>query len=491
MKSLDFNSIPANDFNESFNYKVNRFICRLCAKSAEGQSKSIPELNSTLHKCLPTIRLDTTDNLPDKICADCIRKLVQFSLFIDRIASVQKDLFGIDETDGSNDCLKESATKPIIIKQEPIANIKQEIFEYHKSTKHHAEDIHPYNGSGQDYYADADADAYCEFCDVYFINNVELKNHIVDFHSDKPCNPQEVANNCEIMEIITLENATFIDLDENCVEEGTIPEATVPQLQHVLKVEKTTDMDQRDILIQTISVDHSYARKSCSIDSSENNSIVRDLKQEEVNVQENSLTQTTQSEQMDEPAGEPIDYMESVEPYCEIVEYEHPIEKCPKCIDIFENRMLLNEHMQTVHIPKTKICPICTAHCGTICHYFIHRRKYHNWKKPRRVKRKLHFKCSDCCKMFMSKFAFENHSKYFCAKLRFECSICHLEFSSGMSMLIHKRICKILMARSETIGSQGKIIKKLKTHSNRMDINTSVIQRQKVCLPDRQLKSVS
>ncbi len=224
MKSLDFNSIPANDFSEN-HYKAKRIVCRLCARSGTaGQSKSILELNSTLVKCLPMIRLTTFEHLPNEVCGDCIKKLVQYSLFIDRVVSVQKEFFGIsgaDEADGGglafNECSKESTTKPILIKQEPIVNIKQEIFEFNKSTARNEDDYHPLNG--QDYYTDAESDAYCEFCDVYFINNVELKNHIVDFHSDNPCNPRDRANNCEIMEIITLENAAFIDLDEhNCVD---------------------------------------------------------------------------------------------------------------------------------------------------------------------------------------------------------------------------------------------------------------------------------
>lgn len=483
MKSLDFNSIPANDFNES-HYKVKRIICRLCARGgAEGQSKSILELNSTLVKCLPSIRLNTMDNLPNEICGDCIKKLVQYSLFIDRVASVQKDLFGINAKDPDlrdlafNDCLKESTTKPLIIKQEPIANIKQEIFEFNKSTRSSAEDVFPYNASGQDYYADAESDAYCEFCDVYFINNVELKNHIVDCHTDNPCNPRERANNCEIMEIITLENAAFIDLDENCVEETTIP-----QLERVLKVEKTTDTDQRDVLIQTISVEHNYAKTFCSVDVTENSSIVRNLKQEEMHVQVKSSIQTKQIELLEQPtelATEPLEIeVESFEPtHIEIVETEYSVEKCTKCVDVFESRSLLNQHMQTVHALKTKICPICTAHCRTIYHYFIHRSKYHNWSRPRlprRAKRKFYYKCGGCAKMFMSKFAFDNHNKYSCASLRFNCSICHLEFSSGMSMLIHQRICKVLMAKLETtVESHVNVNKRLKVHANRKEINSS------------------
>lgn len=457
MKSLDFNSIPANDFNES-RYKVKKIICRLCARGgAEGQSKSILELNSTLIKCLPTICLKTMENLPNEICGDCIKKLVQFSLFIDRVVSVQKDLFGINskETDENfifNDCLKESATKPLIIKQEPVVNIKQEIFEFNKSTRH-AEDCFPYNTIGQDYYADAESDAYCEFCDVYFINNVELKNHIVNCHSD---NPRERANNCEIMEIITLENAAFIDLDENCVEEAPVP------LGRVLKVEKTTDIDQLEVLIQTISTEHNYALRS--MDSTENGSIVRNLKQEEMHVQVKSFTQTTKP--LQQPVEPPETFeTESVEPtYNEVVEPDETTVKCTKSNDLFESQHLPNEHTQSVY-PKTKICPICTAHCKTIYHYFIHRSKYHNWSKPRRPKQKPRFKCMECSKMFMSKFAFDNHIKYSCASLRFKCSICQLDFSSGMSMLIHKRICKILMAKVETVDNITKVNKRVKIHN--------------------------
>lgn len=497
MKSLDFNSIPANDFNES-HYKSKRIICRLCARGGtEGQSKSILELNSTLVKCLPTIRLNTLENLPNEVCGDCIKKLVQFSIFIDRVVSVQQDLFGIrpdDAADGVralSDCLKESTTKPIIIKQEPIANIKQEIFEFNKSTRSTAEEFLPFSAGGHDDYADAGSDAYCEFCDIFFINNIELKNHIVDFHSDNPCNPRERANNCEIMEIITLENAAFIDLDENCVEETAIP--SIPQLERRnVKVEKTIDTDPYDVLMQTISIEHNYARTLNFIDVIENGPIVRNLKQEEMKVQIKSMTLTKPFEQQAaEPATQSIDETESMEPMqiTEVMETEHVMEKCPKCCDVFENQTLLNEHLHTMHGPKTKICPICTAHCRTVYHYFIHRSKYHNWSKPRRPKRKLHYKCGGCSKMFLSKSAFDNHNKYLCASLRFKCSICRLEFSSGMSMLIHKRICKVLMAKSESVESHGKVIKRLKIHTHRKEANSSVKHGQQALV--RPLKTVS
>lgn len=474
MKSLDFNSIPPSDFNEN-HYKAKKIICRLCARGArEGQSKSILELNTTLVKCLPTIRLKILENSPNEICGDCIKKLVQFSLFIDKITSVQKEFFGIisnntDEILAFNDSsFKESSSKPIIIKQEPIANIKQEIFEFNKSTRL-TEDYLPFNSNGQDYYADAESDAYCEFCDVFFINNVELKNHIVDFHSD---NPRERANNCEIMEIITLENAAFIDLDENCVEETMVP------LERVLKVEKTNDIDQRDNLIQVISIEHNYARAFSSLDSIDSSPIVRNLKQEEMHVKVKSFTQNQLQEQQIE-SFEP----ESFEPtYNEVIETEHMMLNCTKCNDLFECQNSLNDHMQAVHTHKPKICPICTAHCRTIYHYFIHRSRYHNWSKPRRPKRKLRFKCGECSKMFMSKFTFDNHIKYSCASLQFKCSICNLEFSSGMSMLIHKRICKVLMAKCETVDNITKVNKRTKINNvNRKEISSSEKRARNSC----------
>lgn len=487
MKSLDFNSIPANDFTEN-QYKVKRIVCRLCAKNGtEDQSKSILELSSTLVKCLPTIRLNILENLPNDVCGDCIKKLIQYSLFIDRVASVQKDFFGVnvDETDGY---LNQTTSKPMIIKQEPIVNIKQEIFEFNKSTRN-VEDFFPQNSGAQDYYTDGESDAYCEFCDFFFINNVELKNHIVDCHSDNQCNPRERANNCEIMEIITLENAAFIDLDENCVDEST-----VPQLQRVMKVEQTSDADRQDVLIQNISLEHSYASVLTAI-GVEDTSMVRHLKQEELNVQINSFIQPKQVEELSsmnefEPEeGVPLEPMhfETVitEPFREI--------RTTKCCETYGNEHSLNE--PTVHVPKTKICPICTAHCRTIHHYFIHRSKYHNWSKPRRPKQRLHFKCSHCSKMFPSKFAFDNHNRYLCSSLRFKCSICRLEFSSGMSMLIHKRICRVLMAKSSepndsnTKGNN----RRMKMDSNRKSISSS--ERQGQILPQqtsgRPTKSVS
>lgn len=501
MKSLDFNSISTNNFTENL-YKPKRIVCRLCARGCtESQAKSIFELNSILVKCLPNIRLNTLDNLSDEVCGDCIKKLVKYSSFIDRVVSVQKEFFGVNTGDADsvhhafNECVEEPTRNPIIIKQEPIANIKQEIFEFNKSSrmdiidnnggcdvdglnKSNVED--PLNGSGQDYYTDAESDAYCEFCDVYFINNVELKNHIVDFHTDHPCNPRERANNCEIMEIITLENAAFIDLD-NCVEET----ATVPQLERVLKVEQQTDIDPHDMSIQIISVEHNYASTLGGV--VEDGSIVRNLKQEEIIGPVKLFTQTRQVEQSAVNGIESlIDPLRSAEQTLnELIVTEHLSEKCTKCSHVFETQISLNEHMQTVHTPKTKICPICTAHCQTVYHYFVHRSKYHNWSKPRRPKRKFHYKCHDCSKTFWSKFAFDNHNKYSCTSLRFKCSICHLEFSSGMSMLIHKRICKVLMAKMDTGDSH----RRMKILAHRKDTKFPVRSTRKALV--RSTKSVS
>ncbi|KAJ6648157.1 Zinc finger protein [Pseudolycoriella hygida] len=412
------------------------------------------------------------EDLPNEVCADCIKKLVHFSLFIDRVVSVQKDLFGIgfsgaEESFPFNVCLKESTTKPTI-KQEPAFSIKQENFEFNKSTNQSVysnEDFAFNSANGQDYYADAESDAYCEFCDVYFNNNVELKNHIVDFHSENQCNPRERANNCEIMEIITLENAAIIDVDENCVEE-----TVVPPLTRVLKEEKTTETDQPKILLQTILAEHNYCRTYCSVDVTEDSSIVPNLKQEEMNVQLKSSNQTKKLEfasvHTSEPANEvEIDSINLIQ--CEMVDTDCSNEKIDESVSVS------NHDKSTVSSIKTKICPICTAHCRTIYHYFVHRSKYHNWSKPRRLKRKLRYKCCHCSKMFVSKYAHDNHTKYSCISLRFKCSICQLEFSSGMSMLIHKRICRVLMAQFENVKSHTKFNKRLKNCSNKNELNAS------------------
>ncbi len=251
-------------------------------------------------------------------------------------------------------------------------------------------------------------------------------------------------------------------------------------MERVLKVEKTTETDQHEVLIQTISIEHNYASALRPITEDDRyGSIVRNLKQEEINVQ----IKPKHVEQQEGADSEPVDAVmidqeSSVEQLTqtEIIGTEYLMEKCSKCQYVFESTSL-NYHMRSVHyaqsVPKTKICPICTAHCRTIYHYFIHRSKYHNWSKPRhrcRPKRKLqHYKCSECTKMFLSKFAFDNHRRYSCASLRFKCSICHLEFSSGMSMLIHKRICKVLMAKVETVDCHAKVNRRLKMNSNRKE----------------------
>lgn len=264
-------------------------MCRLCARTFIGtvsrtRNLEDPLVAAALYKCCPTVPLHLDEALPQMICSECSSQLNRFATFVDRIVSVQADLlqrFGLGEPipemmdanivqtqcqvdepnaqlESSFDCMQPPNFVPRMfkIKQEPFINVKQEIVESARSVANPGHDLIP------------DSDAFCEFCEAYFTNNLELKNHIVKYHSNDDGH-QPVPNSCEIMEIITLGNA-FINL----AEEDNGAERLDADLQHssdmipleqVLKVEHLTEYEQREQReqIRQVSVvldEHCYSR---------------------------------------------------------------------------------------------------------------------------------------------------------------------------------------------------------------------------------------
>lgn len=462
-------------------------ICRLCANSSTEQPDESPLVDATtmmaLAKCFPTIRMDTTDDLlPKRICNECAEKTQTFSEFVDNVAAVQTDLwqrfgggdsgdtdFGhlsnnvskIDDVDrvvGPNKMVVASvaATKPLImIKQEPFLNVKQEFVDSTRSIST-VEPMTTTNATLTTTMADVtpnvisplnllpENDAFCVFCDAYFINNLELKNHIVKYHSD---NSRDVPNSCEIMEIITLENA-FINLaDDNCADDEEEEAADDDHQQHhqqqpqqhhhhhhdpndyiplerVLKVEHLNDYELRNQILTSIRVEHSYA-----LDAATNtppgiigNDGYHLLKQE--------------------PAAlllQPIDTS------FQVYESSYFVDGggATATMDNYENIGPSDEPP----IDK-KQCSLCSVQCKTIYHLLMHKKKFHNRiitiGNKRRLFSNTRISCGECSASFHSKLALNNHKRYMCTVRKgctYKCRYCQLEFAKWIQMRTHTKLC--------------------------------------------------
>lgn len=232
-----------------------------------------------------------------------------------------------------------------------------------------------------------DNDAFCEFCDVYFINNLELKTHIVNYHNSTTSeNAHEdttssYPNNCEIMEIITLENA-FINLAEEAEQPEAcgnevlqdhhnlvVSEDMIP-LERVLKVEHFNDYEQREQHSLVIRREHSYCRRSDGRFASITIPDGGDLKQE--------IKSTELVSEMPIP-------QHHLPPQNQPTQCLVPLIKCTECTETFG-----------------------TAHQKLAHHYRVHRGiSSSQLRRRHRLPTILH--CTNCAQRFGSKVAWRNH----------------------------------------------------------------------------------
>lgn len=449
-------------------------ICRLCANRiaiVEDESTATTTLDDpstlmSIRKCFPAIRVDDGELFPKRICIDCAAKIRQFSEFIDHVSGVQSDLW---QRFGTGECGSDStvpnvpkkvestnkivaSTKPLIIKQEPFVNVKQEFVDSTRSVLLQTsvaadlDIVSPLNLLPEN-------DAFCEFCDAYFINNLELKNHIVKYHSD---NSREVPNNCEIMEIITLENA-FINLaDDNCAEEeeedgggggeqqqqhqdrqnynpaglqhheihhtSNDPNDYIP-LERVLKVEHLNDYELRHQLLTSIRIEHSYA---VDVAAHHPGSVATYLLKQEP------------------PAAlllQPIDTS------FQVYESSHSIDAAAADTfdsydDAYNNLVPYDEFPEPA---DQKQCSICSVQCKTIYHLLAHKKAFHSSRQVKRNNFTASLMwCAECSASFYSKLALNNHRRNMCPVKRglsYRCRYCQLEFSKWILMRSHTKLC--------------------------------------------------
>lgn len=299
------------------------------------------------------------------------------------------------------------------IKQEPFINVKQEIVESARVFAQPGVDFVP------------DSDAFCEFCDAYFINNVELKNHIVKYHSNDSEN-DEIPNNCEIMEIITLENA-FINLaeEDNGGErhDDLQHSSDMIPLEQVLKVEHLTEYEQREQREQsrqtTLVLDeHCYSRLP------EDTNAGIDL----------PLESTPNEFQYDNPAIQSITtFSEPIQSYQQtILDPELPsLYQCLECSQQFTCQTLLDEHIPT----HRSIVSLSSS---------IESNQVNNHSSLRQ-RRLRSVKCKYCTKRFASNSALAKHHKTRCRhqsrRTAFRCRICRRLFAKVSRLRMHESNC--------------------------------------------------
>lgn len=298
--------------------------CRLCGervnKFSNDDGNQLPQslddfgIDTMMRKCLPTINLGSDNDQSRVICGYCHSQLKQYSIFLDRVHSYQKDLIYSNsncqdyvETNNNNqtratDTLPESSNS-IFIKQEPTINVKQ------------------------------------EKCDGF--NNCR-----------KDLLEREQVGNCEIMEIVTLNNpVSVIDLAAEDDPTGHVDRTKKLKTESLL----TSGIDWR------VEVEHAYAKKVHQAGGT-----VHHLKQEIAEIMNDDLDENTEHVSDDSISNE-----------INSVETEPHIER--------ETNMTcqsIEDHQE--YSPPTLMkreCSFCDAVFETVTEYLRHKTKIHRHER--------------------------------------------------------------------------------------------------------------
>lgn len=455
--------------------------CRLCANTDPG-TRHLDEsaIANALHKYCPSLTLDSDVRLSRLVCSDCLLQLNRFVQFVDRIVSMQTDLIqrlvpitasnGSKATPSTNpECVPEptdtttnadalampppptpapllvkrrrsltsAMTTPanqlpkiVHIKQEPVlllANVKQEFSDSNRTSVAHLPIKFASNMEFQ-----PDADAFCETCDVYFINNLELKTHIINCHksalvsspdltkTDPHDLPSQSNSNCEIMEIITLENA-FINLAEEAepdcaLDDGLTATAydMIP-LERVLKVEHFNDYEQRELQLTVIRREHNYNRR---LEVSELPArSLGDFKQEfktnestmeaAVVLQSLSTLMPANSALLAEQVSNASDHTKHMNKPVDRPTQQPSVYQCDKCLLQYACLSTLNQHIEATH--RQFKCSQCERRFSSRMQRLQH--LLYDHQRPVALCRRppITLICSHCSHKFYTKVAWKNH----------------------------------------------------------------------------------
>lgn len=417
-------------------------MCRLCGERAENltcnpqRSLDDPEMDLLCRKCLPTVNFNNNCGEHSRtICTDCVAQLKQYSSYIDRILSYQRDLNeNIDNYATNNNHLSngrpiEGETKSstptsnaaLFIKQEPV-NVKQEKVDNSNRrplTTHipkmspslclnpFAESKKVVNLVHQEIALPKTEmnSTYCHDCNHIFANSNEFQWHECS-HSGQNTD-REQGNNCEIMEVITLNNPiSFIDLAED--ENVTNAEPRKPKPENLCEFERR----------ERLEFEHAYAKRITSASCNLKQEIIdsyNDASQNGCDYTENDEHLFNQSGYFDE--SEQIYY------------------NCTKCHQLFVSQELLDEHVAHSHPLKYKICSICNAEFKSTYDYLIHKSKVHTQR----------IQCKQCKHKFNTPSILTLHerlctreSKDFC----FSCRRCGKSIRNLAAMKKHLNYCQ-------------------------------------------------
>ncbi|XP_055838926.1 zinc finger protein 473 [Episyrphus balteatus] len=263
--------------NHEKDLKIPESNCRLCGICCRPVATFATnfEIFGMIQKCFPTLNIQLDDNLPKDMCSGCLKRLNSFSEFVDTVLNTQKHLHG---TIRSEKFIK-PPERQLKIKQEPVVNVKQEVAEHFDSFL------------SDELEEEQDCEQKFSFCDFPMLNT------------------QDIINNCDIMEIINLDDP-FIDIpdDENGNEIGDIvnpglftPKSLISSkldsinlvhehnyampieckesinLTNVYKTEKMEDKDDHDVVASSLPPDTLITAKPKFSNNSESTIIGNDL----------------------------------------------------------------------------------------------------------------------------------------------------------------------------------------------------------------------
>ncbi|XP_036319067.1 uncharacterized protein LOC118733669 isoform X2 [Rhagoletis pomonella] len=227
--------------------------CRLCGSTCSSvvSFSTNFEIYGMIQKCFPTLNIQKDDHLPKEMCRTCLKRLETFSRFVDKVLETQSELqrkYRIEKANNSSRAIE----RQLKVKQEPVVRVKQEVAEGFESFLSDDLDMGMDEGCEQENEADTSVEQKYDFCDFPMLN------------------AQDIINNCDIMEIINLDdpfiNIPDDDANTNC-ENGT--EAQQQEQQQEPEQSKHHQGQQRNKsvlpsahdLLQThlLSEEHNYA----------------------------------------------------------------------------------------------------------------------------------------------------------------------------------------------------------------------------------------
>lgn len=442
--------------------KLRLICCRLCGDRIVESVKTgfnfridDQEIGEMIRKCLPSISISRhiTDHL-NLICHDCVSQLRAHSEFVDKVLIFQRDFGRVNNTDTSlEQMIFESRTNnnsstsnsALFIKQEPI-NVKQEIFDSSNKkpleainvmkpsivplTSMIAESAHDISDKRINvveptliHWPRTYANTFCRLCERFFINKAEMQAHTCT-GSQQPTadrcdaiNSTSNNNNCEIMEIITLNNpVSFIDLAED--EYATVEQTAVCKKENVIDVPR-----------ERVDIEHAYAKRS-TITTASNNC---KLKQE---IEISYDCDSNEEEFVLDTASNNDSTTVTLTPYLASSAQENF--NCSECGQEFTTNRLLVEHSNKMHSLRNRICPICSAEFKSTYEFLLHKNKVHVSGG---------FRCQQCNRKFTTRIALRNHERHSClidsVDYYYSCRHCGKFMRNRFKMKEHLRICAV------------------------------------------------